>query len=122
MKKTKIDNENTDNNFIVPPLISKFELLKANKSFNFRKDLVNHLNEFFPTKQLTYTTWKNRFLYPVQNIPKGEFEKIIKIMEEVLAFHLNKMKDAIQEEINNYAKLIFEIDEAIKTYENEQNI
>ena len=110
---------NKDSDYKVPPLIKFFKMLTANRTKNFRIELFEYCNSFYPAQKLSYVTWKNRYLYPLKNIPKKDFKTIITIMEEALAFHLNKMRDEAQKQVDADTELIKLIEDILKIYNNE---
>lgn len=105
----------------IPPLIAGnfFSLLKANRTVNYRKNLYEFLNEFFPIGAPDDITWKGRFNNP-KLIPEKGFNEIIAIMEEGLAWSLQEMRDDLKKELADTEKTIKLINIAIKTYQNEQ--
>jgi len=115
---------NKDSDYKVPPLVAGgyFALLKADRGVNFRKDLVTFLNSFYPLQPLSYITWKGRYNNPLRNIPKNKnFNSILKVMEEGLAFYLNVMKKRIEEDFEGEKNLVDKITNAIKIYNDGKN-
>gem|GEM_PF-4993714 len=106
--------------YFVPYLVKNgyFNKLIANRGDNFRKDLVEFLNNFYPTQPLDYASWKNRY-NNTNLIPEKNREKILQIMDEGLAFALNLMKDELHRRLDENKKLISEIEVGLKIYENE---
>ena len=108
----------------IPPLISEgwFKLLTANRSVNYRKELIEFLNQFYPAQPLNYNTWKNRYNSPSAYIPERDFDTVIKIMEEGLAYALYKMLEEKELLVKEDMELIENLKKALNTYNDEQDL
>lgn len=102
----------------IPPLISSgyFKLITANRAVNFRKDLIKFLNKFYPVQPLSYSSWKNRYNNPEKYIPEQNFDNVIQIMEEGLAFDLYNVQESKEIEMREDMELLEEIKKALIIY------
>jgi hypothetical protein len=75
--------------------LSVTEILKDGYALldsNVRKDVGDMLDRIFVVKQ-GWIHWKNRFLYPVRNIPKKNFDEYSCAMLDSLVWGLQKQVD-----------------------------
>jgi len=131
----KDNQKNNSDTSIVNVLVREpkyYQLLISNKWVSFRKELSDDLDKFFIPK-VGYSGWKQRFLYPLRNIPKKDRGMISKIMGEALSRKLEKQMDFLRTKIlenkrkiatltkeNEHLETIFsESIQAIKTFRNE---
>jgi hypothetical protein len=119
MSKDKKLIAKTENDYL-PPLLKNgyFSVLTANRAVNYRKELVDFLNAFFPVSPLAYNTWKNRYNNP-ELIPNANRENIIKIMEEGLVWALKRMRDDMTKERSELDAILEQINNGINIYHNE---
>lgn len=122
IKDTKFTN--TINESVKP--ISKiliegkaYDLLISNRGISFRKKLAERLDSIFDLK-VGWKTWKSRFLYPKENIPAKNAEKISTAMTEMLMWALQEQIDYLQNEMKETEKLIKSSIEIINNYKNEK--
>lgn len=122
IKDTKFTN--TINESVKP--ISKiliegkaYDLLISNRGISFRKKLAERLDSIFDLK-VGWKTWKSRFLYPNENIPAKNAEKISTAMTEMLMWALQEQIDYLQNEMKETEKLIKSSIEIINNYKNEK--
>lgn len=122
MSKCNKINAKHDSVKSIPLLLKNkknYQLLISNRSINFRRILIEKLDDTF-NPELGYNTWKNRFLYPETNIPKKNFEEISTLMEKYLAQTLQKQVEYLREEKKDIERIIAESEKAIKTYRDEK--
>lgn len=98
-------------------LTKNYQLLISNKWISYRKKLADDLDKIFiPT--VGYSGWKQRFLYPIKNIPKKDYSMISTIMGETLIRKIEEQLDYLHEQLKSKQKELDEIQNIITESEN----
>lgn len=124
------DNEKCNTN-----TSSVTEILKTGYSYldsNIRKQMGEMLDAIFGPPE-GWVHWKNRYLYPVRNIPKKNFDVVAQAMTETLFWGLQQQVDVLNGKIELVDKrvrhlstergekesIVKYLNEMINTYKNE---
>ena len=105
----------------IPKLIKDkraYSLLISNRGISFRKMMAERLDNLIIPKA-GWKTWKSRFLYPAENIPKKSAKEISTAMEEMIIWALQQQVDYLTTKKKEIDELINKSLEIINSHKNQ---